>query len=418
MTVDHLPYPVNLKLDLMSRGIRYSEALGAANAHSFPNYYPYRFSPREDNPTGKPAVSVPYLMTLADGTLIRIKGNGESPWSVSGSLEAGYRLRCDEYGSEPVEFVSLPRWMTSRTTDGFDMAQTGLGQHADMLVVNVAPGCQYFQEKDDKGESLRCSFCTYGAPNDRLQPLGQVLDQTSFPPLTLQRLKEALTMALEDEKIHHIYLVGGSMMDWREEGLRFLDLARSVQEVVQGRVPVALGSGAIPGDILEIMHSEKLVQNVCFNLEVWSKPLFERICPGKNKAVGYENWIAALERAVAIWGRGHVYSAMVAGIELEPEHGSDWQAAADLALQGAEDLCTRGILPIYSLYWPLGGRDKAGYGDNVENFFKHLNLGYQEIRRRLDLHISDSFMCHSCAYMQIECDLDRHEPAPAQVIMQ
>ena len=84
------------------------------------------------------------------------------------------------------------------------------------------------------------------------------------------------------------------------------------------------------------------------------------MCPGKNRYVGYHRWIEALETAVRYWGRGNVYSAMVAGIELEPEHGLEWEQAASIALEGAEDLCSRGIIPIYSLVWPVRRPPPAG----------------------------------------------------------
>ena len=42
-----------------------------------------------------------------------------------------------------------------------------------------------------------------------------------------------------------------------------------------------------------------------------------------------------------------------------------------------------------------------------------LNLGYQEIRRRHGLRVSEGFMCHRCAYMQLECDMDRALQAAA-----
>jgi hypothetical protein len=84
-----------------------------------------------------------------------------------------------------------------------------------------------------------------------------------------------------------------------------------------------------------------------------------------------------------------------------------WKAAADLALQGAEDLCNRGIIPIYSEYWPIGGRDHPDYMARLRGYFEHLALGYRDIRRRHGLKISEEFMCHRCAYMQLECDLDR-----------
>ena len=168
------------------------------------------------------------------------------------------------------------------------------------------------------------------------------------------------------------------------------------------------GSGALPDEIIDQLHAEQLVQGVCFNLEVWSPELFERVCPGKHRYVGYDNWIAALEHGVEVFGTERVYTAMVAGVELEPEFELSWQEAADLAIQGAEDLCARGVIPIYSLYWPVGGRNHPDYLDRLRSYFERLMLGYQEVRTRHGLNIWDGFMCRRCAYMQMECDMDAH----------
>ncbi len=88
-----------------------------------------------------------------------------------------------------------------------------------------------------------------------------------------------------------------------------------------------------------------------------------------------------------------------------------WEQAARLALDGAEDLCARGIIPIYSLMWPSGGRDRPDYHARIRSYFEALNVGYQQIRDRHGLQFSPGFMCHRCAYMQIECDLDRQREA-------
>lgn len=408
MILDTLPPAARSKLDLMFEGIRYSDALGRAAEHSFPNFYPYRFGKDEYDPTGTGKAMIPYLLTTDDGTLIRIKGNGSSPWLVTGSLEDGYRLIHDLNGQAlDIRFEPLPQWMNGQTSDGFPMAQAGISLHGDMLVINVAPGCEYFLAKKQDGISMRCAFCSYGAPDERTEHLGQVAGQVAIPELTCKHMQETLLRALEENDIRHIYLVGGSLRDWHEEGERFIGLARSVQEVNKHRVPVSCGSGALPNDILLQLHGEGLVENVCFNLEVWSEPLFSRICPGKNKYVGYQSWIESLESAVRLWSRGHVYSAMVAGIELEPEHGLGWEQAGELAIEGAEDLCSRGIMPVYSLYWPLGGRDHPEYFSRLRSYFEKLNLSYYDIRRKYDLSIGEGFMCHRCAYMQIECDIDR-----------
>ncbi len=408
MSVAKLHGSPALKTTVMFEGIRYSDALGAAAEHSLPNFFPYRFKPDEHDPTGTGKATIPYLINTSDETMIRVLGNGDSPWSVSGDRRAGYKLVHDSDPSATVDigFEPMHDWMQAKTSDGFPVAQAGVSTHGDMMVINVAPGCEYFLNKVD-GKSMRCTFCSYGAPDQRTAHLGQVAGQVEIPDLTIARMHEAMNAITSETDIRHIYLVGGSLTDPREEGERFLQLARAVRDNNPENIPVTLGSAALPDDMLQQFHDDKLVDAVCFNMEVWSEALFSQVCPGKHQYVGYDNWIAALEKAVELWGRGRVYSAMVAGIELEPEHGMEWNEAAALAVRGVRDLCGRGIIPIYSLYYPVGGKDRSDYQSRLRNYFEHLALNYRDIRRDHDLEIWDGFMCHKCAYMQLECDLDR-----------
>ena len=395
-----------LKTELMFEGLRYTEALGKAARHSLPNYYPYRFARDEPDPTGTGKAQIPYLIRTADDTMVRIMGNGRSGWRVEGSAESGYLLENDDGRHESITFEPLHDWLQSATSDGFPMARAGVSTHGDMLIVNVAPGCEYFLNKID-GKSMRCSFCSYGAPDERTAHLGQKPGQVAIPEITLRRMAETVEAVTNETTINHIYLVGGSLTEPRLEGERFLQLARALREVNAASIPVCLGSGALPEQSLQQFHDEQLVDAVCFNLEVWSPGLFAEVCPGKNQYVGYDAWLRQLEYAVGLWGVGRVYTAMVAGVELEPEFGMEWQEAADLAIEGARDLCGRGIVPIYSLYWPTGGKERPDYQSRLQNFFEALALGYRQVREDSALTIWPGFMCHRCAYMQLECDIDR-----------
>ena len=409
MTPETLPESARLKIELMFDGVRWSESLGSAAEHAFPNFYPYRFSPEEQRETGRDKATIPYLMTLPDETLIRVKGTADAPWQVVGDRERGYRLRHDDGRDLAIDFAPLPAWMQATTDDGLPLAQAGVSLHGDMAVINIAPGCELFLHRGDGGDSLRCTFCAYGAPNERVKHYDQRIGEPALSPLALARMQQALAAALAEGGVRHLYLVGGSMSDWDQEGARFVELARAVQAVNDHRVPVACGSGALPDARLDELHGEGLVDQVCFNLEVWSEPLFARVCPGKQRFVGYGNWLRALEQAVTRFGAGNVYTAMVAGIELEPEHGMTWEQAAELAVRGAGDLCARGAIPVYSLYWPTGGRDHPDYFSRLLHYFEALNLGYARIRREQGIRISERFLTHRAAYMQLECDIDRAE---------
>ena len=56
---------------------------------------------------------------------------------------------------------------------------------------------------------------------------------------------------------------------------------------------------------------------------------------------------------------------------------------------------------------PLGGRERPGYLADLMGYFARLGAGYRAIRARHALRIWEGFMCHRCAYMQLECDVDR-----------
>ena len=409
LPMKRLPASAALKVDLLFEGVRYTPTLSEAMEQAFPNFYPYRFGEGEENPTGKGEAAIPYLLDLDDGTLVRLKGNRESPYRALGSAASGYRLEHDGGESWPIGFEPAPGWLRQSCSDGFPMARAGIGLHGDMLVVNVAPACQFFVAPKVDGRALRCAFCLYGRPDSRSEELGQRIDDPLLPAHTLRRMQEAVNAALAEGGIRHVYLVAGCMLDWQEEAQRYLQLARAVREGCPDVPYLTCGSGALPEEALKELWREGLVDGVCFNLEVHGPDLFERICPGKAHHYGYSRWLASLEQAVGLWGPGNVYSAMVAGIELEPSYGGlEAGEAADRALAGAEDLLDRGILPIYSLYWPMYGKGYRKTLQELREYFVRVHLGYRDLRNAHRLPFNERFMCHRCSYMQIECDLDRH----------
>jgi hypothetical protein len=404
-----LPRSVQLKLDLLFEGIRYTEALGAAADGALPNYYPYRFADGEPDPTGTGQAAIPFMLTLEDDTHIRIKGNPESSYHVERDAAGRSRLEHDGASeSWPIDFEPLPSWMSLRCSDGTPMSRTGVSIHGDMLVVNPAPGCQYWPARQRFGRRMRCAFCLYGQPADHHAALGQDIDDPLLPDWALLRIRETVAAALATGTIRHVYLVAGSMIDWEDEARRFLQVARSLREGCAGLPYVACGSGALPHHALRTLHDESLVDGVCFNLEVFGEELFDRICPGKAQSVGYGPWIRSLERAVDLWGPGNVYTAMVAGVELEARYaGLPVSEASRRALAGAAEMLERGILPIFSLYWPLYGRASVELLNSLREYFSTIHLGYAELRRSRQVAFNDAFMCHRCSYMQLECDLDR-----------
>src|SRR3954470_20570096 len=121
----HLPESAFVKVDIMFDGVRYTQALGDAARAAAPNFYPYRFAPGEPDPTGTGKAAIPYLFTLDDGTLVRIKGNFNSPWHIEHDGHGGHVLCRQGKAERPIRFVARPRWLDMHAADGMSMAHTG-----------------------------------------------------------------------------------------------------------------------------------------------------------------------------------------------------------------------------------------------------------------------------------------------------
>jgi hypothetical protein len=392
-----------LKVQVMCEGIRYTESLGQAAGHSMPNYYPYRFKPGEHDPTGKGIATIPYLINTEDGTEIRILGSGDSPWHVEGNRQQGYRLVDDRSGrTVPIEFEPLRPWMTQKTADGLPFPQAGVTTHGDMLVINVAPGCEYFLHKQD-GVSMRCTFCAYGAPDERTAHLGQKPGLVEIPPSTLERMREALEAVINQTEIRHIYLVG--VRSPTDKGRRPVPAARALRQAGQyAWLAGDAGFRCHPDDYIERFHTEQLVQHVASTSRCGPRPVayvvsrqesLRRISPLDRGAGDRRALLGSRQRLLCHGG----------GIELERARPGMEEAAASPPGRGGS------LQPrhhsIYSLVWPVGGRDRTDYHTRIRSYFETLSAGYQEIRKRHGLVVSEGFMCHRCAYMQLECDLDR-----------
>lgn len=77
---------------------------------------------------------------------------------------------------------------------------------------------------------------------------------------------------------------------------------------------------------------------VSMDIEVFRQDLFEKFCPGKNKYIGYQNFIDSLIYLTDIIGKGSVYSIFVGGLE-----------PIESFKTGAEFLASNGIVPVVNV---------------------------------------------------------------------
>ncbi|MFN3202231.1 MAG: radical SAM protein [Bradymonadia bacterium] len=418
------PSMARLKAALLYAGVQYHPCLPEAVSWAFPNYMPHQLLPGEPAYKGQMKVAVPYMMVLDGTTHCRMRVKRDSPFRITPvegdptmfTLWEGERLVC------PMSFEPRRAWTEALTASGVPMRSTGLSQHGDMLVLNVAPGCEYFlapASKDPLGkgktENLSCTFCLYGLPDkQRLEPLGQVIGKTELPQETLDRVTEACSHP--ETHARHLYLVGGSVLDIEQEGERYIQIARTLNAAgLHERYYIALGSGAITKAHMKTLR-DLGVRGACYNMEVWDKAQFERVCPGKAKFIGRDRWITSLLEAAEIFGPNDVMTAMVGGAELEGEGAFETpEQAYESNMECGEYLTPRGVVPIYSLFWKVTGKNRGEEAFYTLDNFLRLNEGLAAIRAREQRFINPEFFCRRCAYMQLEPDYDEARPAEPQL---
>jgi len=402
-----LPTAVTLKTALLSLGVRFDPLLTEAAKTALPDFRPHKLRDGA-------SVQIPYLMILESGSLVRLRCREESPFTLIRD-NGGFTLLDGGERVVGFTFAGRPPWHGRTAADGTPLERSGLNQHGDMMVLNLAPACEYWSTPMKKSESMadapkgshRCGFCGYGLPDERSRALGQEQARPQVPRDVLQRAAEAVRVGAE-MGANHLYLTGGSMTDPNLEADRYLSIVEAVRGAARS-VYLAVGSQALPVQRLP-EFKEAGADGVCFNLEVWDRDVWDRVCPGKARFIGREVWEESLVEAVGIFGEGNVYSAFVIGAEMVLDESlARPEVALRSNLDGARWLLSRGIHPIFSLFWPFVGTDMEAAAGPGLHFLLRLFDGVYQLRRELNKPFPGNLACKRCLYMQVEGDFADEE---------
>jgi len=399
-----LPSPVILKTALLSLGVRFDSLLIEAGKTALPDFRPYQMKDGT-------SIQIPYVMVLEGGSLVRLRCREDSPFTMVRDGKT-FHLTDDGESVAAFTFAGRPAWHGKTSADGTPLDTCGLNQHGDMMILNIAPACEYWTtpwennelSQDSKRETHRCGFCGYGLPDDRSRALGQETGMPAVPQAVLNRAAEAVGIGL-DAGARHLYLTGGAMIKPNLETDRYLGIVRGIREASRGAY-LAVGSQALPPNRLS-EFKEAGADGVCFNLEIWDRNVWERVCPGKARFFGREMWEEALVEAVRVFGEGNVYSAFVIGAEMVLDGAlADPEDALRSNLEGVRWLLERGIHPILSLFWPFVGTDMESATGPDLYYLLRLYSEVNAVRNELNKPFPDRLACKRCLYMQVEGDFD------------
>ena len=373
------PRLIMLKTDIQRRGVYYTErALATVKPEIHQLAGTHIFGTRDGILTHRPEAFI-----LRDGTSVLTSPTPleDDPYIVD-VRDGRLVLLDDDIELEEVEYWTKPDYYNLKTSTGIPM---NLIASARPQRIYLMPSryCHFWTEKQG------CLFC------DIVNNLKKQKSELNLPPkLNPLDVAETIREALKEPgRFTAVCLTSGS--DFHGETAfdtevdYYIDILKAVGEnFATPKFPSQLIATAFSEQQLEKIYRETGILSYTPDIEVLNERLFEWLCPGKARWVGYQEWKRRMIRAVDIFGRGYVDTSIVGGIELASPHGfTDEEEALKSVLEEAEDLANRGVSTVLTIWVPRPGSYLYGQKNASLEYYVRLASGLHALRKKYNLLI-------------------------------
>ena len=398
------PWKILLKADILRRGIRLNEDIQEAGEISCLTGLSTKFESLVSHFSPPPS----QFHFVDDETTVDIKIDERSPYEIR-ARDGKYRLSCGTNDFGEVRFTKRPSYMDKRTSDGTPCAEYLVQRGPSCLSVSPVDFCAYFRTGD------YCRYCFFAPMMEyRLQR------NNARPIPNYHMVAEAVDIACrEDVKLRELKLNGGALYNVAREARYIKQCLETILNRIDAPEEVTVFAQALKKEDQQDLKALGAT-NVLFDLEVWDERLYPELVPGKAKTVGRATWLKRLQDAVDVFGRGHVGTNFVAGIECAPKPGflSRDEAIRSYS-EGFEYLIERGIVPWFTI-WTTNPVMQFEVDDPPPTaFFLKLGSTIHELLEKYDVYPDLGFpemggdpptlglYCYYCYSMQFTRDYPR-----------
>lgn len=245
--------------------------------------------------------ATPTGIMLPGGIVSKLHIRPESPIEIFKKGSKLY-LRYNEEILSEFTFLKRPKFWDYKISTGIKTKNLAQIYGFNCLNFNIFSGCEFYKL------GLGCKFCSVGNTVKKIDPVKIIKSG--------DELAEVAELATKHDKFDYIIITGGSHINGNEEFDAYMEVLEKIRFKLPWRGKIK-GNVALmpPKDIKKLKKLYDLgVENPSFNIEVWPKVNFEKICPGKNKYVGFDHIIKSLLYLEKIYGPGKVWTNFVAGI--------------------------------------------------------------------------------------------------------
>lgn len=385
---------VILKEDLLRLGVGLTEAaMEAARGCRTQAYFLFSYNMSAHGDMGEGvSTAAPEDIIFCDGpyglrrTWVRIVLNRESPYQVD--VVGGQTMIC-ENGVPIAEAIypERPSYYGKTFDDGTKYEQVIPLLYNSYAFITTFRACHYWGAKEE------CRFCDI---NYNLREVRKLTGDHVTADAIKDKDKVATVigaMAEEQDPNYRmitIIMTGGSIVRSVKGGpdnaADFnIPYVEAIRDRVGARVPIVMITESQPMDRLRALRDAGITSHNA-NLEVWDKRLFQIICPGKDKYIGYDLWVRRLVDAVDVLGEGRVSPNMVSGIEMAGPRGFDnVKDAVASVTEGFEFLMSHGVVPHLDTWCVEPGTALADHPPVPLDFLIQADIAWYETWRKYKL---------------------------------
>lgn len=368
-----------IKTDVQRRGVYYTQqALDVLDEKKHQVTGTHIFGARDGRVLARPE-----SLILPDGSSIITTPTPleQNPYVVD-VVKGRIALVDNDEFIEEVDYWPRPDFYALRTASGQAMKYI-VSARPKRLSIFPYRYCQFWNSGDG------CLFC------DIVPQLKQGKSELGVPArLDPEDVAQAIGEALKEPgRFTGITLTGGSIIAGAEA---FDDEVEYYIKVLQAigrnfrteRFNSQLISTAFTRKQLQRLHDETGLSSFTADIEVLDEGMFNWLCPGKAKWIGYQEWKRRLVHAAGVFGRGMVNTGIVAGVELAEPHGfTNEDEALQATLEEAEDLAQHGVSTVY-IVWSPRPNSALGVQENASlEYFVRLTQGLHGLRVKYGLPI-------------------------------
>jgi len=378
---------VILKTDLLRRGVQLSEA--AQNALNPEVDAIYTRGKHGDNQAERPNG-----LTLRDGTTIvgeniRTEFNGGVEPYIIDIADGKTVITDNGKVIEDVYFWPKPDYNDKVTTNGKPMWQV-LAARPQRMDISLYQYCDFWNEKGGG-----CKYCAIAvAYNRRKYDKDKLLD--------IEEIAEAVEAAvLQPGRYRMIQLCSGSILS----GAELLDdevdlnikLLQRLERIFHSKkVMSQLISTAYNERQLRRLYNETFLSSYTADIEILNEEIFNWVCPGKAKHIGYKGWRDSLFKAVDIFGPNAVDTGIVSGAELAQPNGfRTEEEALEAYLAESEYFIQHGVGIAQTIFQPSVGtyfhNQKVASLDYLVSYAEGLDALYRKYN--LEVYFDDYRTC-------------------------